>query len=185
MNNPTSNYNKHHFRNPFAIKQLDKFGCGECFDFFRIRNHKDINIKQYYGLDLSYKALQTARKLGKDQMLNLIQGDVLNLPIKSNRFDLILGLEILEHLKSPEEVLHILSTKYTCPFIFSVPNEPLFRLTRLILYRRDIRKLGNHPEHLHNWSKNQFSRLISQYFTIKKVSTISLWTIILCHQKDR
>jgi SAM-dependent methyltransferase len=203
-NNISSNFRKYQNRHPFAVKQLAKFyssliktitkvkhgrmlsiGCGECFDLKKIQDHNNINIEYYYGLDSNYQSLQTAKKLATNRPLNLVQGDILKSPVIFSKVDLILGLEILEHLSSPDKVLKQISKQFKGYCIFSVPNEPLFRLTRLLLFQQNIRAFGNHPEHLHNWSKHSFARLIRKYFIIEEISTPSLWTIILCRNAKK
>ncbi len=52
-----------------------------------------------------------------------------------------------------------------------------------MVYKRNIRRLGDHPEHLNHWSKNGITRLISKYFTIEQVVAPFPWTIVLGRSK--
>jgi 2-polyprenyl-3-methyl-5-hydroxy-6-metoxy-1,4-benzoquinol methylase len=126
-----------------------------------------------------------AKKVLNNLQLDVIKGDIYYLPFTLNRFDLILCLEVLEHLTFPEKVMEEVSIHFNGYCIFSVPNEPLFRLTRLLLFKQNIRKLGNHPEHINHWSRNKFSRLIRKYFIIDQIVTPFPWTIVLCHKKEK
>ena len=103
------------------------------------------------------------------------------LPLDLGRFELILCLEVLEHLRWPERVLLDISNRFKGACIFSVPNEPLYRLTRMLLLHRDLRHFGNHPEHLQNWSSRDISRLLNRYFTIDRVIRPFPWTVVLSH----
>lgn len=196
----TTNFQKYQCQHPFAVNRIGNFydaliqlidlvkptnmlniGCGEGFD---LRNIYDRGITPEYccGLDLNLEALRMAKKALADLQFDAASGDIYNLPIKLSRFDLILCLEVLEHLAHPERILKEISklNNYYC--IFSVPNEPFYRLTRMLLFRQNIRKLGNHPEHRNKWSKSSFSRLIKRHFNIDQILSPFPWTIVLCHQ---
>jgi len=197
---PSSNIAKHLCSKQFAVKRLDGFyntiaklielvphsrilnlGCGEGFDIKRIFQGKNTKFDRYCGLDLNFEALQIA----KNELRNpdLINGNVYDVPLRLDKFNVVLCLEVLEHLKFPEKVLVELSRHSCSPCIFSVPNEPLYRLTRMLVFRQNIGQLGNHPEHVQNWSKNIFLKLIEKYFTVDYVDTPFPWTVILCHSK--
>lgn len=200
----STNFNKYQCLHPFAIKRRDNFfnniiqfitvvkhsyilnlGCGEGFDIKNIYEKREIEIEYCCGLDLNFEALKMAKEVLFHLPFDAIKGDIHHLPFKLDRFDLILCLEVLEHLPFPEKVLKEISHHFSGYCIFSVPNEPLYRLTRMLLFRQNIRQLGNHPEHLNHWSKNEFSRLIRKYFIIDQVVTPFLWTIVLCHKKEK
>ena len=196
----SSNLEKHECRHPFAVNKIGKFydsianliasikpanmlniGCGEGFDIRNVYEKGGINIEYCCGLDLNFEALIMAKKFHTDSLFDATNGDIYNLPFKMNRFDLILCLEVLEHLVCPERALKEISEHHRGYCIFSVPNEPLYRLTRLLLFKQNIKQLGNHPEHLNNWSRKSFSRLIQRYFKIDHTITPFPWTIVLCH----
>jgi len=200
---PTTNFNKYHCQHQFAINRIGTFldnltqlitlikpsyifniGCGEGLDIKNIYEKGEINIEYCCGLDLNFDALKIARQMSTNVKFDAIKGDIYYLPSKLNRFDLILCLEVLEHLTFPGKALKEISHHFNGYCIFSVPNEPLYRLTRLLLFKQNIRQLGNHPEHLNHWSKNKFSRLLRKYFIIDKLVTPFPWTIVLCHKKE-
>ena len=156
-------------------------GCGEGFDLKSIHDRGNFGPISLIGLDLNFPALRTAQDILKESNFAATNGNIYNLPFCLSAFDAILCLEVLEHLEQPERVLENILNQYTGYCIFSVPNEPFFQLTRLVIARKNLRQLGNHPEHLNRWSKNQFIRLISKYFTIDQVSTPYPWTMVLCH----
>lgn len=199
----SSNLSKYQCKSPFAIKRIAEYsnnlvklvtqvkhsyilnlGCGEGYDIKNIYEKENINIEYCCGLDLNFEALKMARQVLTNIRFDAIKGDINNLPIRPNKFNLLLCLEVLEHLSCPEKVLIDISCHFNGYCIFTVPNEPLYRLTRLLLYRKNIKEFGNHPEHLNLWSKKAFYRLISKYYIIDQVVTSFPWTIILCHKKD-
>ena len=200
----SSNLNKYQSQHPYVMNRLDNFyqsmatlavmsnttniltlGCGEGFDIKNIFTLLKNNIKYSCGLDIGFSALKVAEEMLSDFPFDAVNGDINHIPLKLNHFDLILCLEVLEHLIHPENILRYLSQEYKGNCIFSVPNEPLYRLIRMVLFRKNIKHFGNHPEHLHNWSKYTFGRLVKKYFIIKKIVTPFPWTLILCQSRGR
>ncbi|MCP4372503.1 MAG: class I SAM-dependent methyltransferase [Deltaproteobacteria bacterium] len=196
----STNLNKYQCQHPFAVQRIADFsdtliklitpvnhayilniGCGEGFDIKNILDKNKSNPEFCCGVDLNFDALKVAQKMLSHVPFGVVHGDIYHLPFELRRFTLILCLEVLEHLAEPESVLKEISQNFNGYCIFSAPNEPLYRLTRLLLFRLNVRQLGNHPEHLNNWSKKAFSRLIKKYFIIDQVVTPFPWTIMLCH----
>ena len=199
----SSNLDKYNCTNSFAVKRIANFydniiklvshvkhsnilsvGCGECFDVQSILDSSKIKYEYCCGFDLNLDSLKMARKTMTHLRLDVINGDIDHLPFKLNKFDIIFCLEVLEHLTNPDNVLKEIHHNFNGYCVFSVPNEPLYRLTRAFIYRLNIKELGNHPEHLNNWSKRKFSRLIKKYFEIDQIIASFPWTIVLCHSKD-
>lgn len=199
MSYSSTNVNKYNCRHPFVRKRLDDFfkvivgmmsalesknvlslGCGEGLDLRRIHELSPVRFKRYWGLDLKVDALRMGLTVSGDVPFRAVCGDISNLPIKLEMFDLILGLEILEHIRDPREVLEQISHRYIGYCILSVPNEPLYRLTRMLMFRQNIRHFGNHPEHINHWSSSSFQRMLAGYFRIIKVEKPFPWTVILC-----
>lgn len=197
----STNLDKHQSPHPLAVSRIGHFydevtrlvelvrparilniGCGEGFDAKNLGDrHADINY--CCGLDLDWQALTVSRTLSCPFLRNTVNGDAHRLPLRLNWFDMILCLEVLEHLKQPEAVLMDIARRYDEYCIFSVPNEPLYRLTRLLVLRRDITRFGDHPDHLNHWSRRAFTRLLARYFTVEKVASPFPWTIALCRNK--
>lgn len=96
------------------LKILD-LGCGTGFNFEAIST-----FGECYGLDISKSALKQAKKLGYKQ---LICGNALNTKLKENSFDVVLCMDIIEHLeedlKLMKEVKRILKPEGIC--LFTVP----------------------------------------------------------------
>jgi hypothetical protein len=62
--------------------------------------------------------------------------------------------------------------------LLTVPWEPWFRLMNL-LRGRDITRLGNHPEHINQWSIRQFESLVAKYAYIQKTQTVFPFMIVI------
>jgi len=124
--------------------------------------------------------LRVSLNILSDRPYRAICGDLTNLPVKLQKFDLLLCLEVLEHLPKPVKILEQISQEYVGHCIFSVPNEPVYRLTRMILFRQDVRRFGNHPDHVNHWSSGSFQRLAAKYFRVERVVRPYPWTVVLC-----
>jgi SAM-dependent methyltransferase len=84
--------------------------------------------------------------------------DAHHLPFPDNSFDLVLCLEVLEHLPdSGVGLRELLRVARDC-VVVSVPHEPFFRAANF-LRGKHLRALGNDPEHLQTYSGRAFRRL--------------------------
>jgi 2-polyprenyl-3-methyl-5-hydroxy-6-metoxy-1,4-benzoquinol methylase len=166
----------------FQPKRILSAGCGEGFDLRHILESEALNPVAAFGLDFSFPAVLAARQILAAYNFGAVHGNIYALPFDLSQFDALLCLEVLEHLEHPETVLAAIAEQYRGHCIFSVPNEPFFMLTRMVVLRRDFRRLGNHPEHVQRWSKPRFVRLVNRYFTIDQVLTPYPWTMVLCHK---
>lgn len=201
---PYRNAGKYNCRHPYVVKRLNRFfktvtgllarvdsqsvlslGCGEGMDLQRINGLSPQSLKRCLGLDVNLGALQVSRKILEGAPYEAVCGDVGSLPLRLERFDTILGLEVLEHLKRPELILEELAVRFRGHCLFSVPNEPWYRLTRMVLFGQNIASLGNHPDHINRWSSKGFERLMRKYFTVMKVEKPFPWVLVLCKTRKR
>jgi ubiquinone/menaquinone biosynthesis C-methylase UbiE len=150
-------------------------GCGEGFTIDRLtsaNNHLPIQ-----GLDYDYPALLQAKK--KLPQILFQRGDIRRLPFAADSFELLLCLQVLEHLPNPLPALKELRRVSSSHCLISVPNEPFFRLANF-LHGKNIRAWGNDPEHLHNWTAGQFIRMLGDCFQVERVLYPFPWTLALC-----
>lgn len=180
-----------HFLNKFffTIQKLFKkipkktnvidVGCGEGFT---IRTLKKISPdSSFVGVDPDVKALGYAK--GHDPHSSYQEGSIFSLPFPDNSFDIALCNEVLEHVAHPGDAIKELLRVTRGYIIFSVPHEPLFRLSNL-LRGRNITRFGNYPYHLHTWSTRGFKRLLSRFVEIKETKTPFPWTVILAKKRN-
>jgi trans-aconitate methyltransferase len=125
-------------------------GCGEGIMLARL----DLEaFESIHGLDIETASVVAAS--GTHPIARFSIGDVGLLPFAARSFDLVVCLEVLEHLENPGraiEELVMVSRRY---LVVSVPHEPFFRLGNFV-FLRNLRRLGNHPGHVHHWSKSGF-----------------------------
>lgn len=199
----STNANKYSCREPFVVKKLEVFfrtivavlsdlksnavlslGCGEGLELRYLHDMGWSGAARYYGLDLSRGAIRESRNVLDGIPFNAVCGDVGSLPLRLDRFDLIICLELLEHVQNPSYVLEEVFSRYRGHCVFSVPNEPLYRLTRMLRFRQNIRHFGNHPEHVNHWSASGFTRLLEKHATILRVEKPFPWTVVLCKGRE-
>ncbi|HPI03173.1 MAG TPA: methyltransferase domain-containing protein [Candidatus Goldiibacteriota bacterium] len=134
--------------------------------------HTAITALEYDG-----KTLDKARILYPN--LNLVQGNILEL--KGN-YDLLLASEVLEHINEYDAAIQ--QCKKTAPVcVFSVPNEPWFRMANLCRLKY-LKRLGNTPGHVNNWTKSGFRRILSRHFEYVMIKTAAIWNIALCKKPN-
>ena len=110
---------------------------------------------------------------------NFVKGNIYNLPYKNKTFDLILCLEVLEHLPFPQKALEEIKRVSSQDILLSVPDEPLWTFLNLVCLKY-IRNFFNTPGHCQKWSSGNFQKLLTRYFKIKLVKKIIPWTVIFC-----
>ena len=137
-------------------KALDA-GCGEGFAAANLSSK--FPDAKLIGVDISAQAVKNSKKYAPQ--MPVLVGDVTRLPFKDNQFDLVLCLEVLEHLHRPEQAVATfirLTRRYV---LLSVPNEPIFRTLRM-LEGSDLLRWGDHPEHIHHWNYFSFARFLER-----------------------
>lgn len=163
---------------PDSVSEILNAGCGEGYDAEKILEHRpDIRI---IGVDISHSALLKSREICTS--MPVLQSDVTQLPFAAKSVDMVLSLEVLEHLNEPYRAIQEykrLSRRY---ILVGVPNEPIFRILRM-LNGMDVSNLGNHPEHIQHWGLRGFTNFLKDNelrILGAKVPLPFIWSIVLC-----
>lgn len=132
-------------------------GCGEGFTMRELREN-GVGAAMV-GVDYSPVALawSQANDVARSP---LHVADAHRLPFSDNSFDLVLCLEVLEHLPDSRLGLAELLRVTRSYVLVSVPHEPFFRGANF-LRGKHTRALGNDPEHLHTYGGRAFYELVS------------------------
>jgi len=194
----TSNYKKYNSKNPVqkllinnflktlvsCIKDIDvktilDAGCGEGFILAELKKN---DIGEYLeGIDFSPEALKVGREMFP--FLVMKNGDIHNLPYKDNSFDLVVCTEVLEHIEDPyraiDEIARI-SGRYC---LFSVPNEPFFKIANFIR-GKNLCRWGNDIDHIQCWRSREFENIINTRIDILTVRKPFPWTIVLGKKRN-
>jgi len=139
-------------------------GCGEGHLIEKL--HMKNNLNSYFGIDIAEVALKKAKKrcpYAKFATMNLIKID-----INDDFFDLVICSEVLEHINEYEavigELIRVLK-KYGY-LIITFPNEILWTISRMFLWRRPI-KVTDHV--------NAFNpRILKSLINLKLISVYNL-----------
>jgi ubiquinone/menaquinone biosynthesis C-methylase UbiE len=156
-----------------AEKILDA-GCGEGFVVsYLLQGNDRLAIT---GIDCSPQAIEMARQMVPGVLFDV--GDLREMPYGDDSFDLVMCLEVLEHLPDPHKGLRELRRVTSTHCLVSVPHEPFFRATNF-LRGKHVPAWGRDPEHLQHWTDRQFRRLVQQYLEIERFVYSFPWLIAL------
>lgn len=196
----TTNYEKFNTRDRVALATHSRFygtigrivrpidggsvldaGCGEGESVKRLRHLLPGNI---IGIDKNPNSVAFAsdRLPGVDFRV----GDVCRTEFGDSSFDLVLCLEVLEHLGDPDAGLRELSRVAKGDIVVSVPYEPWFRIGFAIgniLKGRYLRRWGDSPEHVQHWNPKTFRALLEKHVEVQDMRTVFPWVIAHCRKR--
>ena len=165
------------------IPRILDIGCGEGIVTHFLINKLSFNSNQIVGLDIERNCLEIAQDINPGAQF--FQTSIYELPFQDNSFDLVLALEILEHLEFPEKAIEELNRVSRQWVIISVPNDWMFCLGNLLRFKY-LSSWGNTPGHIQHWGKKTFNNLILKYLDILKIrSPFRLWLVLLCHSRKK
>lgn len=156
-----------------------EIGVGEGFSTQRIRRMLPAG-SHFEASEFRPDLAQLAQQRSPD--IRVSQESIYALNRESCSFDLILCLEVLEHLENPRAALAELgrvSRKYA---IVSVPREPIWRMLNL-MRGKYIGALGNTPGHIQHWGTGAFRDFVKPLFEVLEVRTPLPWTVLLLQRK--
>lgn len=110
-------------------------------------------------------------------------GDITTLPFPDATFDLVLAIEVLEHVPFPELALAELARVARRDLVVSVPREPIWCAANLARGKY-LRDLGNTPGHINHWGKKAFAELVGRRFTVRAVRSPFPWTMVAASVRD-
>ena len=189
---PTGNtYDKYRSRNPIERRLMKGFfaalsealpcehpatvlevGVGEGEISAKLRSlYPDAHI---VGIDLHDDALgvgwRTRGFVG-------VYGDIGRLPFPPLAFDLVMAIEVLEHVQEPPAAVAELVRVSRGRLVLSVPREPIWRVANMARGKY-LADLGNTPGHIQHWSRRSFTELVGSQLEVVSVRTPFPWTMI-------
>ncbi len=108
---------------------------------------------------------------------HFLHASTYQLPFPDTFFDIVVAIEVLEHVDEPRQALDEICRVTTGHMVLSVPHEPFFRGSNL-LAGRYVSRLGNTPGHVQNWSRRGFLRFVSQVADVRGVWSPFPWTVV-------
>ena len=112
-----------------------------------------------------------------------VQGSVEELPFPDCSMELVLAIEVLEHVVRPEVALAEIARVASRHVILSVPREPIWRIGNLARGRY-FSDWGNTPGHIQHWSKHAFAALVDRHFEVVSVSAPLPWTMVHARRRE-
>jgi ubiquinone/menaquinone biosynthesis C-methylase UbiE len=106
------------------------------------------------------------------------------LPFAARRFDVVMCLEVLEHLDDPASAVRDLARVAREAVVVSVPYEPYFRIGN-VLRGKHLGGLGNHPEHVQHWNLRTFEKFLRGSVADVRVIEAFPWIIACCRPNQR
>jgi 2-polyprenyl-3-methyl-5-hydroxy-6-metoxy-1,4-benzoquinol methylase len=152
-------------------------GCGEGIVLERVRAATAMSP---VGIDLDPARVKVAYDTRRADRLAV--ADLQRLPFATDTFDLILLLEVLEHVGHPEVALDEIWRVTRRYLLASVPNEPWWRIGNMARLKY-LSQWGNTPEHINHWSVRGFESFLSSRFNILQLRTPVLWTFVLAEKR--
>jgi ubiquinone/menaquinone biosynthesis C-methylase UbiE len=106
-----------------------------------------------------------------------VYADIVRLPFPAMAFDLVMGIEVLEHVDDPVAALGELVRVSRGRLVLSVPREPIWRVANMARGKY-LAALGNTPGHIQHWSRRSFAELVGSQLEVVSVTTPFPWTMI-------
>ena len=112
----------------------------------------------------------------------MLFGDATRLPFVDGIADLVVAMEVLEHVPQPERALRELARIGRDAFVLSVPREPIWRAGNMARGRY-LRDLGNTPGHVNHWSARGFRGFVTEGLRVERTWTPLPWTMVRARQR--
>lgn len=154
-------------------RRILEVGCGEgiVIEYLRAR----VPAVRFHGMELDAEAL--ARGRARCPGASFLQADAYDLPFASGSYDLVLCLEVLEHLPEPERALREIRRVSRRGCLLSVPHEPFFRLGNA-LRGKHIGRLGNPSDHVQHWGARGFTAFCARELAVRTAAHSFPWLLV-------
>ena len=163
---------------PAGVRSVLEVGVGEGDVSERVRSRYP--SASVVGVDLPDGTL--AGEWARRRLHNAF-ASASRLPFTDRRFDLVLAIEVLEHVPDPAAALTEIARVAKDAVVLSVPCEPLWRVLNLARGKY-VRDLGNTPGHIQHWGPRSFSRLVGEHLDVIEVRRPLPWTMVAARRRS-
>jgi ubiquinone/menaquinone biosynthesis C-methylase UbiE len=157
-----------------APRSVLDVGCGEGV----LTEQWADRFEHVVGVDLEDPTLRREWERRTRPNLEFRAADAASLPFAEDEFDLVCGVEMLEHLPDPSSALDEMARVARSWVLVSTPQEPLWRILNM-LRGAHWRTLGNTPGHLNHWSARDLRTLASRYGRVAAARSPLPWVMVL------
>lgn len=154
-------------------RRVLEVGCGEAIVIEYLSRR--LPGTRFDGVELDGAALGRGR--ARCPAVCLAQADAGALPFRSRSYDLVLCLEVLEHLAEPARALRELARVARGGCVVSVPHEPYFRLGNF-LRGKNVRRLGNPSDHVQHWGGSDFAAFCARELAVRTATRSFPWLLV-------
>lgn len=102
-----------------------------------------------------------------------------NLCFPNGAFELVVLLEVLEHLPHPDKSIREIRRVTDHHLIVTVPHEPWWRMCNILRFKY-LRDLGNTPGHINHFSRSSLADLLNRHFSRVQVRSVFPWLLAMC-----
>jgi SAM-dependent methyltransferase len=156
-------------------KTVIDLGCGEGVVAKILRSH--LGQIEYVGYDKNPIAIREAERRNPAAVFR--HADIFDLEPAPDSADLMLCLEVIEHVEDTDRLLTHIARLRAHHLIVSVPWEPFFRIGNLCRGQH-LRRLGNHPEHVHCFGARSLQSMLSRHFQEVRIESSFPWLFGIC-----
>ncbi len=158
-----------------APRTVLEVGCGEGYMLDVLSTARpSLELK---GIDISESAIAEAKSRLGDRATLAVE-DARDLSASGQKYDLVVMLEVLEHIPNPAQMLPVLEGLTQGPLLLSVPWEPFFRGLNF-LRGKHVTAWGNDPEHVNHWGRRSFLDFVGSRFQVLETPIVFPWTMVL------
>ena len=152
-----------------------EIGCGAGYSTERLRAWLPEGIA-CAGSDVGASLVDKARR--RNPGTPIIQQSVYSLAMPTKSVDVLVMMEVLEHLEQPAAALAELARVARRHVLISTPREPVWRALNMARGKY-LGALGNTPGHVQHWSSAGLRRAVSPTFEVQAMRCPLPWTILL------
>jgi 2-polyprenyl-3-methyl-5-hydroxy-6-metoxy-1,4-benzoquinol methylase len=155
-------------------------GAGQGYSTNYLRNALNANVA-LFASEVEPEQVRLAQIRNKNVPICI--ESVYEMQREHKSVDLLIMLEVLEHLEDPELALSEIARVTKHFVILSVPQEPLWRILNFVRGKYWT-SFGNTPGHINHWSAKEFHHFTRKHFEVVEARTPLPWTILLLKPKD-
>lgn len=149
-------------------------GCGAGYSSAHLSEALPAGVR-FVGSDIGGSLLHKARL--RNPGTSFVRQSVYNLALPDRSVDVVVMLEVLEHLDDPGRALAELRRVVRKAAIISTPREPLWRALNF-MRGKYVTDFGNTPGHIQHWSSRGLRREVAGLFQVTGMARPVPWTVL-------
>lgn len=157
-----------------SAANLLEVGCGAGYSTERIRAWLPQGCS-FHACDVGESLLYAAQQ--RNRGVEFSQQSVYSLALADKAVDVVVMLEVLEHLEHPVRALAELRRVARKCVVISTPREPIWRLLNF-MRGKYVREFGNTPGHIQHWSSKGLRRIVEPDFSLIEMRRPLPWTTL-------